>query len=65
MPVYIQNMTSDVTVSDVDMPLNERQLRQIVDLVARRVQEMLREEQLRREMNGLRHRAASGDQIDE
>ncbi len=58
MPVIVENMTSEVTPLDGDLPLSEAQLEKLVKLVMQRLEAAQREArrtndatQLRRESN--------------
>lgn len=42
MPVYLDEMISDVTVVDGDLPLNDAQIERLVRLVLRRLEETQR-----------------------
>lgn len=42
MPMYVDEMSSDVTVLDGELPLNEAQLEQLVRLVLRRLEDKQR-----------------------
>jgi hypothetical protein len=42
VPIYVDEMTSDVTVMDGDLPLNAAQLEQLVRLVLKRLEETQR-----------------------
>ncbi len=48
MPVHIENLSSDVTVLDGDLPLTEAQLDKLVSLILRRLERKQREAQLTR-----------------
>ena len=39
MPIHIENVTSDVTVYQGDLPLNAQQLEKLVQMVLRRLEE--------------------------
>ncbi len=57
MSIYIQKMTDDVTLLDGDMPLNQKQIEQLVAIVLRRLEEKKAAEQSIQEMTRLRTNA--------
>lgn len=58
MPVHVENMTSDVTVLNGDLPLSEAQLEKLVRLVIQRMSEQERERTYARDATMLRRHAA-------
>ncbi len=54
MPVQIDELTSDVTVMDGEMPLSQAQIEKLVKLVMSRLDERKRREAQRREATTLR-----------
>jgi hypothetical protein len=54
MPVHVQEMTSDVEVIDGDMPLSDAQLKKIVDMVLRCLEDRHRTEKWTRDATALR-----------
>jgi hypothetical protein len=58
MPVHIGEMSSEVTVLEGDLPLNEEQLNKLVQLVLKKLSEKEREQRYIREDTQLRHQAA-------
>ena len=58
MPVHVEEMTSDVTVFEGDLPLTRDQVDKLVQLVLQRLQEKQREAEQTREATALRREAA-------
>ncbi len=58
MPVHIEEMSSDVTVLDGDLPLSEAQLNKLVQRVLKALHDKQRESQQSREATTLRREAA-------
>jgi hypothetical protein len=58
MPVHIEEMSSDVTVVDGDLPLSEAQLNKLVQRVLKALSDKQRESQQSREATTLRREAA-------
>lgn len=58
MPVYVNEMTTDVTVVDGELPLNEAQLETLVKLVLERFERQCRKAEQVREATELRPQAA-------
>ena len=65
MPINVENMTSDVTVLDGDLPLSEAQLEKLVRLVIKRLKEQEVEGKYVREATMLRRQAAPSTPISE
>jgi len=59
MPVYVEEMTSEVAVFEGELPLTEAQIEKLVKLVLRRLEEKQREVRHIREATVLRRDAAS------
>ncbi len=45
MPIHVQRMNTEVTVIDGDLPLTERQVEKLVQLVLKRLESARRDEQ--------------------
>lgn len=58
MPVYVNEMTTDVTVVDGELPLDEVQIRKLVNLVVERLERRHRETEQGRAATELRPGAA-------
>jgi hypothetical protein len=58
MPVYVEEMTSEVAVFEGELPLTEAQIEKLVKLVLRRLEEKQREVRHIREATVLRREAA-------
>ena len=58
MPFHIEEVTSEVTVLDGDMPLSEAQVEKLVKLVARRLGDKSREAALSQEASTIRRHVA-------
>ena len=58
MPLYVEQLTSEVTVFDGDLPLTEAQLDKLVKLVLQCLDGKQREAKLSREATVLRREAA-------
>lgn len=59
MPVHVEEMTSDVTVVEGDLPLSHEQIETLIQLVIRRLEEKKREAHKSREATQLRRQASS------
>jgi hypothetical protein len=57
VPVEVGQFTTEVTVTDGEMPLTPSQIEALVRLVLRRVEERQREQQLAREATTVRRQA--------
>jgi hypothetical protein len=57
MPIHIDEMHSDVTVIDGDLPLNEAQVEKLVQIIMRRLAQRQREQRMDREATTLRPHA--------
>jgi hypothetical protein len=57
MPVHVEEMTSEVAVMDGDLPLSERQVEKLIQIVLRRLEEKKREAESSREATTLRRSA--------
>lgn len=57
MPVQIGDMDSEVTVMDGDLPLNERQIEKLVQMVCKHLEKKTQDEQRGREATELRRGA--------
>lgn len=58
MPVYIEEMTSDLAVFEGDQPLTSEQLDKLVETVLSRLSETQREAKLIGEATGIRREAS-------
>lgn len=58
MPVHIEEMTSEMNVASGDLPLSEAQIRRLVELVIKQLDERERENQQRRRDVAIRPHAA-------
>jgi hypothetical protein len=58
MAVHVGEMTSEVDVVTGDLPLSARQVERLVELVARRVEQMQRDGERDRDARSLRQGAA-------
>ena len=58
MPVHIEEMTSEVSVVEGELPLSAAQVEKLVRLVISRLAEKHQEEQRRREATRLRSQAS-------
>ena len=58
MSVQIGEMDSDVTVTDGEMPFNERQMERLVEMVCKRLEQKKREQEQVRESTTLTQSAA-------
>jgi hypothetical protein len=65
MPVNIEEMTSDVTVFEGELPLNQKQIEKLMELVLQRLERKQREDQNSREATTLRRQAAPSTPIGE
>jgi hypothetical protein len=57
MPVHVEEMTSEVAVMDGDLPLSERQVEKLIQIILRRLEEKKREAESSREATTLRRSA--------
>jgi hypothetical protein len=57
MPLNIEEMRSDVTVFQGDLPLNQQQIEQLVSIVMQRLEEKERAAERSREAAMIRHQA--------
>ena len=57
MPVHVEEMTSEVAVLDGDLPLSEKQIEKLVQLILRRLEERTRETEQNRAATRLRRSA--------
>lgn len=57
MPIHIDEMQSDVSVFDGDLPLSDAQVERLVELVMRRLERKRRERELDREATTI-HRSS-------
>jgi hypothetical protein len=60
MPLNIMDMTSEVTVYEGDLPLDQAQIDKLVKIVLKRLAEQQREVEQLREATKLRREAAPG-----
>jgi hypothetical protein len=58
MPVHVEELTSEVSVVEGELPLNEEQIEKLVRLVISRLAEHQRDEERRREATRLRRQAS-------
>lgn len=58
MPVHIEEMTSEITVRDGELPLSEAQVETLVNIVLRRLEGKQREAQKRLDATELRRGSA-------
>jgi hypothetical protein len=65
MPVHVEEMSSEVAVMDGDLPLSEKQVEKLVQIILRRLEEKKREAESSREATMLRHSARPRIQIGE
>lgn len=65
MPVHIEEMSSEVSVFDGDLPLSPAQLDRLVQIVIQRLERQQQIERDQREATSLRHRAAPPSLVDE
>ena len=54
MPIHVEEMTSEVTLFDGDLPLTEAQLERLVSLVLKRLKEIEREAQQNSDATSIR-----------
>ncbi len=59
MPIHVENMTSELTVVNGDLPLSEAQIEALVKVVLQRLERKQREDRLHREATSLRASARS------
>lgn len=59
MPVHVEEMTSDVTVVEGDLPLSHEQIEKLIQLVMRRLDEKKRDAQKSKEATQLRRQASA------
>lgn len=64
MSVQIGEMDSDVTVSDGEMPFNERQMERLVEMVCKRLEQKKRQQEQVRESTTLTRSAAPPARVD-
>ena len=64
MPVHVEEMTSEVTVFEGDLPLSEAQMEKLVQLVLLRLEEKQREARQIHEATALRRGAAPPMEIE-
>lgn len=57
MPVHVENLTSELTVSDGDLPLGDGQIEKLVRLVLQRLERQLRETEQNCQATTLRNTA--------
>jgi hypothetical protein len=57
MPVHVEEVTSEVTVADGQLPLSDAQLERLVALVASRLEQRRRAASQTRDATALRHGA--------
>ena len=65
MSVHIEDMHSDVTVMDGDLPLNERQIEKLVQMVCKRLEKQKQEAEQGREATTLRRGATPPARVGE
>lgn len=65
MPVHVEEMTSEVAVLDGDLPLSEKQVEKLVQIILRRLEEEQRGAASNREATTLRRSARPRIQIGE
>ena len=65
MPVQIGEMDSDVTVTDGDMPFNERQMERLVEMVCKRLEQKKRQQEQVRESTTLTRSNAPPARVDD
>lgn len=65
MPIYVETLSSDVTVVEGELPLSEAQLERLARLVLRRLEEQQRAAQKVYQATRLRERAAPPTPIGE
>ena len=58
MPLHINEMSSDVTVYQGDLPLNQQQINQLVQIVMQHLAEKQRTDRRAREATIVRHEAS-------
>lgn len=61
MPVHIENMTSEVTAVDGDLPLTPQQIEKLVKVVLERLEKVERESKRDREATTIRTQAAPSE----
>jgi len=61
MPVHIEDMQTDVTVFDGDLPLSPEQIEKLVKLVLRRLEEQQQNAMSRRQSTEIRNSAIPQD----
>ena len=64
MPVQIGEMDSDVTITDGEMPFNERQMERLVEMVCKRLEQKKRQQEQVRESTTLTRSAAPPPRVD-
>ena len=65
MPVYVQRMTSDVTVIEGELPLNEQQIEKLVQIICERLEWKQREAERSRTATTIRPQAAPPPRVEE
>ncbi len=65
MPVHIEELTTEVTVMDGELPLTERQVEKLVGKVLQRLEEKRREAHKVREATTLRRGTAPPSRVGE
>ncbi|MBV9960433.1 MAG: hypothetical protein JO360_18545 [Acidobacteria bacterium] len=63
MPIHVEEMTSEITVMDGELPFSEAQLEKLVNLVLRRLEGKQREAQKRQDATQLRSGSAPSVRI--
>lgn len=65
MPVHVENMTTEVTLLDADLPLSEAQVEKLVKLILRRLEQNMKEGESSHEATTLRRTARPPTGMDE
>ena len=65
MPVYVQRMTSDVTVIEEELPLSEQQIEKLVQVICERLEWKQREAKQSCTATTIRPQAAPPPRVEE
>ena len=63
MPVHVEELTSEVSVIDGDMPFSEAQLEELIRRILKRLEEKQREARQLREATQLREHATEAEAV--
>ena len=65
MTIHIDEVSTQVSMATGDVPLSDAQVRRLVEMVVKRLEEHERSERVRRQETGMRRQATSGVKVEE